>query len=269
MGEPSGEIQNSPSNLETMFTRLKELNEVRQKSISKIKALISELSNIRDLKNKKTEIVKQNKEKRNSITKELQKLLGELKPIKEEKDKFGEIGSPKAIQARIDAIEWSIITGDIPFKKEQELTKERLLLEEKLEKALQRYSIQKDENSLIDKINDLRTEQRLFHSNVIANSSEWEKLDKQIKETIPKLDKLRTDLKPVEEEIMQIRSQIGESKGKAQEEERTSKRRYESDAQRTVSAKFAELKERFKKKKKLTTDDLLILQSVGEDLPLD
>jgi uncharacterized coiled-coil DUF342 family protein len=261
--------QSNNEKLDELFKRLKELNETKSKSSSKIKQLISRIKELRILKKKITDIVKTNKTNREEINQKLQKLFSELKPLKQEKEKFGEIGDPRYLQNRINKIEWVIITENIPYEKEQELTKERLLLEEQLKKALERYALQKDERNLVKQVDELKTEQRIFHSNVIANSKEWEKVDKEITGISAEIDKSKATLKPAEDEIKKIRAEIGEHKGKITAVETQSKNRFEVQKKNTILDKFRELKERFKKKKKLTTDDLLVLQSSEEELPLE
>jgi uncharacterized coiled-coil DUF342 family protein len=154
--------QSNNEKLDELFKRLKELNETKSKSSSKIKQLISRIKELRILKKKITDIVKTNKTNREEINQKLQKLFSELKPLKQEKEKFGEIGDPRYLQNRINKIEWVIITENIPYEKEQELTKERLLLEEQLKKALERYALQKDERNLVKQVDELKTEQRIF-----------------------------------------------------------------------------------------------------------
>jgi len=255
--------------VDTLFKRLDELKELGSKNSTRLRQLIIEVKQFRELKRKITETVRQNKTKREEANKELQKLFSELKPLKQEKEKFGNVGDPREIQARIDRIEWQIITEVIPFKKEQEMTKERLMLEEQLQKALERHVAEKDEISLIRKITDLRQEQKLFHSNVIANSKEWEKVDKELNEISSKIDVLRKELKPVESEIDQIKAKIGEFRNKERTAEVTSKERREIQKKKAIADKFEEVKEKFKKKKKLTTEDLLVIQSAEEELPLE
>lgn len=262
-------IESSKDKLNNLFTRLKELNEIKKMSSTKIVQLIKDAKEMREFKKKLTETVRTNKQNREEVNKKLKKLFNELKPIQKEREKFGETDNPRFLQTRIDKIEWTIMTENVPFKKEQEMTKERLVLEEQLEKALERHSLQKDERSLFKKIKELRQEQRLFHMNVISNSQEWDKVNAAANELSGKIDKLRDEFMPIEDEIKQVRSRIDELKGKVKEGEFNVKEKQDKNEKKIISEKLEVLKEKFKKNKKLTNDDLLILQSSDEELSLE
>ncbi len=256
---------------EEWFKKKEELKQEIANLISKIKEARANKENV-DTK------INELKENRDKFNKEVQELIVKIKEINKKNETVGEKKDrPEFIKAQMDRLETALETQAFDFEKEKKVMKQIRDLKKKYDASNAHYSSQKEGRELSKKIEEAKTKADEFHNqlkeylkehkegsfgrlskeinqikkvqedafaNFIKYKQEFSSLNKQLKE---KLDLLKSE-HDRHERVKEERKQ----EGKTREE-------------RQIHDKAKEVKEKFKAKKILTTEDLIALQ--GE--PMD
>jgi uncharacterized coiled-coil DUF342 family protein len=249
---------------------LGKLFDEKKKRISSLRTLIEAFRDYKKARNELNEKVRENKTKRDALKTEINAVLTQFRSAKEKAEEFIHPGS---IRSRIEKIEWKIQTEIMPFKKEQELTKERLQLEEELKKALEKMKEKKELNKLRTELTLKIAEERKFHEEVLKYSKESSEKHRLASEALQKIKEERKRLKEMVPEIDSLKQRLDvlrkehfEEKQKVEAKKQEELSVTERGIRQRISDKFQVLKEKFAKKKKLTTEDLLVIQSSKEDI---
>lgn len=250
--------------------KLTKLFDEKKKHLSELKTFIESFRTYKKERNELNEKVKENKTKRDALKTELNSVLGQFRSAKE---KAGEFTNPGRIRSEIERIEWKIQTEIMPFKKEQELTKQRLILEEELKKAIESMEGKKELSKLRTDLTLKIAEERNFHDDVLKFAKESAEKHKLSVDTLQKIKESRKRLKEIFAEISVLKEKIGglrkeraEQYAEEKKKDMSEKQKAAAEEKQEISEKLQEVKEKFAKKKKLTTEDLLLIQGAKEDI---
>lgn len=253
-----------------------ELNKLKDEKTKLIAFLRNSFDTVKELQAKKSKIVgfiRQKKDERSKAQNEIKAKSGVLKKVIEKKRDLDEVDDYGRLLKRIDKIEWTIWTESIPYKKEEELVKLRRELEADLEKAKEKESFSKDEHIIRDKLQDVVKEQKLLHNVILMHSKEWEKYNSELKELFSgitekkkKIDEISSRMTAVKSEIDAVKGDMSKVRQGAMAERQKQEKKDNAVKQKNMSKKVNEIREKFKKCKKLTTDDLIVLGGCKEDI---
>lgn len=259
-------IEENEAELDKLFKDLKQKKEEKFKISKSLKENIAKIKELRSNYRNLVEQAKLNKAEREKLKESIKELAAKLKEIKKEKEKIGNVESPSALKSRINKIEWKIQTEVIPYEKEKELVKIRKELEKKLELALKANAVKKDETTIRAELASKIFEEQMKHENLVKLSKNCEELRNQIKSISAKIEEDKLKLKQLSGELVNIKKRISELKPEKIKSTGIQIKMSKEDLEK----KLKEIKEKFSKNKKLTTEDLLILQASkeGEDIIL-
>jgi len=260
------EISEHKQEISELLASKKELIFLKQAMVKRLRSMISNIKVLRLEKAEKVDELKKHRLERDRIKAELKPLFSDLKYLNELNQKYGKQMGSRQLQREIDAIEWKIISGTIPFKTEQELTKQRMVFEEELEKAAEKDVLRKKKKDLRQNITFEIAKEREFHEEFVKHAKEADKFRSQITVTSEEIDKQKSSLDEVNAKLDKAEEKIKELKNKIRHKTEKIKKIKESKNKSIMDSKLKEVRERFKKKRKLTTDDLIVLGASGFDL---
>ena len=243
---------------------------------AEIKKLILEIKPLREQRNALTAEVKTAKEERSKLTGTIKEKIGEFKTVSGEKPVHGE--SPGRIKHEIERIEYKIETEGLSFEKEKQLMKVIHELSKKLKEAQAAQQIVQKVRQTSGQIDTFKhkadeihgaiqtkaKESQEKHEKVVSLSKKIDELRKKYAETIAQLDLVRKELastsapwKEKQTEVDKLRLEIGEAI-------KENKVKSERNQKKMLEDKQKEVQEKLKKGEKLTTEDLIVLQSLPE-----
>ena len=241
--------------------------------------------------NKRISAIRQDREKRDALTKKVRELKGkraklndglrkriselvELKKQSADLMKKSKITDPIRIKTAIDSIESKLETEVMSFEKEKELSKKLKLLKKSLTEAsglmemldktkklnVEISNAKREGNAAHREIQDLAKESQALHESVISESKNVGELKAKEEEAFSKF----VEFKKVFSEKNRVLKEKLESMGKIRTE--INKFQLEEDEKRKleeamlIKSKEQEIEEKIKSGRKLTTDDFLVFQ---------
>jgi len=250
----------------------------KKESISKnIKEKINTIKENKSKRDSLTKKVKELKEKRNSLNEETRKKISEFKNLSNEKNKLvskSKIKNPQLIKGEIDKIEVKLETEAMSFDKEKKLYKNLKVLKKSLGEASQITNLFDNIKKLNKEINEskINTENvhneiqekakqsQTSHESILKNSKDVDELKPKEREAFKnftihkkKFTEVNNNLKDKLKDMSTIREKI--NKFELEEEE---KRKLKGSI--LIKSKEQEFEEKIKTGKKLTTDDFLAFQ---------
>ena len=255
---------------ESWFRRKEDLSDTIIKNIAQIKENKKKRDSL-------TKNVKDLKEKRNKLNEETKKKISELIKLNTELKnltKKSKIKNPQKIKGDIDKIEVTLETEAMPFEKEKELSKKLKLLKKLLGEASEIISFIdkiKKLNSEVDvcrKITDkthnevqkLASQSQDLHENIIKDSKETDKIKLSEEEAFKNFLDFKKKFSTINNELKEKLSQIGEVRNKIKQFKLKEDEKRKLKESMLIKSKEREIEEKIKTGKKLTTEDLLVFQ---------
>ncbi|MBI4441534.1 hypothetical protein HY639_05180 [Candidatus Woesearchaeota archaeon] len=260
---------------EHWFTKKEELN-------SKIASLIDEIKKSKTIRDECSQLVKENKVKRDELHAQLHEKLEKCKAMNKERAdvlaKQQVKGDPAFLQREIQKLEQMIETSVMSFDKEKQLMKRINELKKQykdVEKTsgvfAQAAAANKEIDSLRAQANELHKivqikakESQEKHNLILTLSKEIDELRKQEQDAFAKFLEFKTKFAEINEklknelgELNQFYAALGEIKAGAAEQKH---RRMRQELEKMEG----QVEEKIKKRKKLTTEDLLVFQQQAE-----
>ncbi|MBT3416625.1 hypothetical protein HON86_02450 [Candidatus Woesearchaeota archaeon] len=244
----------------------------KKESLKKeVSNLISQIKKIKFPKDSESAEVKKLKSKRDKCNKEVQKLIKQFKKLNSEKLKIMKdkkiTFNPAEISKQIETLDYSIQTEALSFDKEKKIMIQIKHLKKQMANAGDAQGVFKELKEVSDKIKkakDIAEEHhKKLQKEIKDNKPDYEefrKLTKQINELKKKQEKAFANFIDSKNKFSEINSQL---KGKLKNTKgmRTeSDFKYKKENAKLLEEKTKEVEEKLKKKKKLTTEDLLIFQ---------
>jgi len=278
-------MKQSGDEVSSLKEKLSSLNTEKEIWFSK-KATFSEaikknINDIKELKKKRNELTtkvkdlkKERDEFNNLISDNVKVLLKEKKeagPLPEIK---GKKKSPGKIKKEIEDLEFKLQTEPMSFEKEQRMRKQikaqqKILLEfedqfkatkELREVSNKTSSLKKRANGIHKEIQDIAQESQNIHEELIIKSKEVDDLKVKEEEAYKKFLELKEEFNKINSELQDKHKVFHESKQKDRESKVQAAKKKAKEDEKTIKEKTKEVEEKISKRKKLTTEDLLILQ---------
>lgn len=264
------ELNRIDSEKESWFKKKKCLSETIRKKIESIR----ENKEKRDSLTKK---VKELKEKRGAFNLEIGKKISETAKLKDELKnltKKSGVKDPSVIKGGIDRIEVKLETEAMPFEKEKELSKKlkqlkKLLAEssssilvlDKIEKLNSEISLIKENSNAAHKeIQKLAAESQGLHESIIKGSKEIDGLKIAEDDAFKNFANLKKNFSTINDSLKGKLSETGEIRSNINKFmlEEDEKRKLEESM--LIKSKEQEIEEKIKTGKKITTDDFFLFQ---------
>lgn len=237
----------------------------------KIKQNIEEVKKLKEERDALTDEVKKLKEARNRLNEEAKEKGQELKGIEEKKHKAGkdlERGNPEEIISEIEKLESKVETEVMPFTQEQQIRKKIKDLKAKRDKLSQLGLIWKDIKTTSNDFFSTRKKAMSSHKEVQEKAQLSQDKHEAMNKVYDELKRLREEEKPLaeehkkmKEEYIKVKNEISDKQKKIEELSGAFKDRTHQKFSDRIKAKTEEVEEKLKKRKKLSTEDILVLQA--------
>ena len=249
----------------------------KEEIFGSIKKRISAIRQDREKRDSLTKKVRELKEKRAELNDGIKNKISELVELKELSNslmKKAKIADPIKIRTSIDTIESKLETEVMSFEAEKNLSKKLKLLKKSLAEAsglmemldkikklnTEISNAKKESNSVHREIQDLAKESQALHESVISESKNVDELNAKEEDAFSKF----VEFKKVFSEKNRFLKEKLESMGKIRTE--INKFQLEEDEKRRlqeamlIKSKEQELEDKIKSGRKLTTEDFLVFQ---------
>ena len=250
----------------------------KQEEYSKnIRGKISIIKESREKRDSLTKKVKGLKEKRNALSEEAGKKISEFKKLNDEKKKLlskSKIRDPYKLKSDIEKLELKLETEVMPFDKEKKLSKTVKDLKKSLSEASDSMEIMARAASLNKEINESRKDANIAHTEIQEFAKQSQVLHEIVVKTSKEVDELKTKEEEAFKNFIIAKSRFTGINGQLKENlakmsgirEKINKFNLEEDEKRKlketmlIQSREKEIEEKFKAGKKLTTDDFLMFQ---------
>jgi len=271
------ELKDYKIKMNSLDTKKEELFRDKRKISSDIFSRIKEAKESKDKRNSLTDVVKNTKLSKEELEQKIAEIETSVHNSKEEKkkmlDKLG-VDDPQKLKRLIKQLEFKIETDALTFEKEKELMKVLAKmkkqyagskaahdLDRKIDADYKELHILKDQMEMTKKIVQVSAkESQKHHVELIESSKEIDELkakeaelEKHIQKYKEEMHKLNEDMTPKMNRMDDIRKIMHENNIQLKEDV------FKSN-QELLRQKDADVQEKIKTGKKLTTEDLLILQ---------
>lgn len=251
----------------------------RKQLDSQISAIAGALKQAKTKRDTLTAEVRERKLVRTAASRDIQQRMGEVRKLSEERNqllaKHKVRGNPEALRAEINALEYRIETAGLPFSKEQELMK---VIKEKKKLLAQFAEVGKvlaRVKEIDAELSNLRARAEGAHREVQEKASASQHEHEVLVKDAQQLRQLRAERKALSEECTKLKAQFASGNaeftvllaalqelGAAIEEDRRKQHAEHAQQQKLSLAERSKLIEaKLKGGGKLTTADLLVLQS--------
>lgn len=280
--------------LASLKTKLNELNSKKEEWFNKKEDLNKEISKlVTILKAANPEIEAEKKkekelmEKRNELNKQFREQLNLSKDLVRErntfKDKFGRGSSPGALKNKLEKLEYTMETEALPIEKEKKLMRQI----KELRKAVMESEAVTDFKSQMGEISqtltgakeqadkyhlelkELLKENKKKFKDYLINSRKVNELKKEQRQAFKKFIDYKTQFSKVNAELKKALKEAGEvpkrrkKRIKKKKEVTPNVKKIQTtfiDSAKIIEEKVKEVEDKIKKKKKLTTKDLIAMQ---------
>ncbi|MFH1589048.1 MAG: hypothetical protein ABIB43_00580 [archaeon] len=248
-----------------------------------IKNKISEVRGSKEKRNSLTKEVRNAKFKRDELNKNISNSFKELQLLKDKfkhsVDKHQSRDRPEALKKQMDELEFKIETEAVSFEKEQKIMKDINNLKKRYnevkgvteeiniikEKTREVNHIKKEANRIHKGIQSQARGSQEFHERLIENSKEIDLLKKKEEEIRnqfliekQKYTEVNDELKAKLQFLNQLKDTLKKNDVEIEELEQEKKNK-------TLKEKEQEVEKKIRKKLKITTEDILVMQRTEEN----
>lgn len=256
-------VQNT---IRTLIDTIKNCKEERDKLTSQVKSLKGEREKLNLAVKEKADEKKKVVQKREEITTKLTKLTPSTKSTR-----FEPSQNPAQIKAHIAALERTIETEVMPFSEEKKLTKKIKELQTQYKKMEELGGLWKEVHAVAADFSQTRRVAEETHHNVQVLAQESQKKHEEMRSLYEQLKSARTQEKPLKDNYLdlkkkfeELRKQGEEISKRVQELSKVFQEEEGKSFRHIAEQKKAQVQEKLKKGKKLSTEDILAFQASKE-----
>ena len=252
---------------EEWFTKKESL----KKDVANLISQIKKIKFSKDKDNKETQKLKAIREKHNN---EVKKLIAKFKKLNEEKLKIMKdkkiTFDPAQLVKRIDELDYSVETEALSFDKEKKIMTQIRQLKKQLEEASEVQGLFKELKVVSNQIKETKDKAEEAHKKLQEikkdqnTYEEFMKLTKQINELKKKQEDAFSKFIDSKNKFSGINKQLKEKLKDAKDINLKETIKVENKQAKVLEQKTKEVEEKLKKKKKLTTEDLLVFQGTSK-----
>jgi uncharacterized coiled-coil DUF342 family protein len=271
------EIKDLRSKFYSLDKRKEEFFREKRKISSDIFSRIKNAQAFKEKRNSLTSVVKNSKMTKEEVEQKMQTLDKEIHQLKEDKQKILQklgVDDPMKLKKNIKQLEFKIETEGLTFEKEKELMKVLTKMKKQFETAKSVVDIEHKLDVRFRELRELRQEFDASKKIVQQTAKESQKQHVELIESSKEIDVLRakeneleTNIGSLKGEIYSLNDEISKKMEKLDGIKKILSEnnvRFKEDIEKSnnelLKQKDVEVQEKLKKGKKLTTEDLLVLQ---------
>ena len=286
------ELQNVNELKEEFRTKKKELSVLRSKlnaldtqkekifrelrsTRDKIKARAGKIKDLKKARDKLTKQVREVKGERDKLNLAVKEKAGEKKKVDEKKSELmGKMrikSDPSKIKREIDQLEVRIETEAMPFSQEQKLRKSIKELKVKWKELEKLGDVWKEIKESSSGLSEARKKAEETHKSVQSIAHESQEKHEDINKLYEELKELRVKEQPLAEEYLKhkvefekLKKEVDEINLRVTELGKVLNIEEEKSFKSIVKEKTKEVKEKIRKGKKLSTEDILAFQAIKD-----
>ncbi len=265
---------------------LNQLDDQKRSLIQKKKAVVQQIISLinqnKGLKKERDELtgaVKDSKEKRNAFNFEINKKIEAAKKLQSEKkttaQKHGINEDPSEIKKQIERMEYNLETEVVSFEKEKKVMKAINELKKKFEQAKKLSGIWAQSHELSKEIDTEKSKAEELHQELQKKAKQSQEKHELIIDNNKKIDELKKQEAELNKEIYEKQAKIdkinpplneklkslSQDKTKLDVEYHQQKETHVQKRKKRLSELQNEVEEKLRKGEKLTTEDILVMQS--------
>lgn len=266
----------------TLRKRLGELNDEKEALFGKrndigrqISGLIKEVKGVRGARDALTGAVKLSKEERAAINDQIKSKATELATLKAEREGKPPVEDPRFLKQQMERLNFKIETDVMSFDKEKQLMKVIKDLKKKIDEADKNFNVIRRIRNLSRDLDALRAIADQAHGKVQEAAKESQSKHESMLTTSHRIDDLKAQeavfneqinekkaaMAPVMKELDDKQAELRKLRSDSGLAEETDKKTAATERKKKLSDLQADVMEKMRKGEKLTTDDILILQS--------
>ncbi|MBI4983090.1 hypothetical protein HZC32_00395 [Candidatus Woesearchaeota archaeon] len=276
------EFQQEKKEVATLHPQLNQLNSGKESIFRELRSLRDKIkfraSKIQMLKKERDELTKKVKElkgEREKLNQEVKDRAGERRGISQKKkellDQLHIKDDPVKIKLMIEKLESKIETEVMPFTKEQQLQKKIKELKAQFKELEKLGETWKDISSASASFFEIKQKAEEFHYNVQTLAKQSQGKHEEINRLYEELKTFRSQEQLLAEKYLQLKVKFEQIKKELEEKlarlnkiSKVLREEEENDFNFKVREKTAEVREKLKNRKKLSTEDILAFQASRE-----
>ena len=257
---------------EALFGDKRALLDSRKDLLIKHRALTQEILDTKNQRNQFNQMVQQNKKRRAESDTKIKEFSSGIQKLKQAQSSSIP-GNSSDIEKELQSLEWKYQTQALTPSEDKKMSKKIQEITMHLSVLKEHDKAKRDLRKTIQELGDLQKEQKIYHSNVLANAERSEAKHQELLALYERRDQLNKEKEQLDEKLGPISNQISEVKGKLQAEfdkVKVVKKKEAAKAQasqnKLLDEKAKAVKEKIKNGEKLTTADILIIQQADLDI---
>jgi len=267
------EINSLKEKKEGLFGEKKGLLDKRKEVIIKLRALRSEISDLKNQRNQFNQMVQENKKKRSEADTNLKQLSNDIQNLRQSQLTVSIQGKTSDIEKDFKDLEWKYQTQALTPSEDKRMSKKIQELRAHLEALKARDNARKGIRAKQQELFDLQKEQKIYHLNVLSNAERSEAKHQELLALYQRADGLKTEKEKYDEKLGPISDKISEIKDELKKEFdviKADKKKEEAKLQagqnKILEKKAKIVKAKIKNGEKLTTEDILVIQQADLDI---
>jgi len=262
------EIQAISSNLKELGGQKEEQYQQKNTLDKQLNALINKAKELKDQKREIDIQISKNKRDREDKNKQYNQSLASIKQAKEERRRQQSTISSNALRKQIKDLEYKIQTEALKFNKEKKIMGEIKKIKAKLNEVLKNEEQLKSNSLSFKQVKEIKQAADDSHKNVQELAGKSSKIFDELTILSKDIANIKAQRNTVQLVLKNLKSQIGHMNQKLSKilkdwsgiADKGFIRSAKKSIDKLLHKKTEEVKEKLKSKKKLTTDDILLLQ---------
>jgi len=268
------ELEHLKQERDKLNTETKKLWTESKETTDRVKRLRLSLKDAKSKRDEENKLVKEFKDKRDGVNKKIKAHISTLNKFQEELDKLrGTSGPTNQAKKELERLEWQVQTEVLNVKQEEKLAKRIAELEEICAASAEFNEKRKQLRKITGELDELRKEAQAYHEVMLQHAKDSERFHDEVKKAYDQIKKLEPEFKDVQQKISRAKREADEAHktyiDKYKETKGAEKFEQEKKHKKKAKAMRAEadgLMKAFKEGKKLTTEELMIIQGYGDKL---
>lgn len=236
-----------------------------KETTSKVKRLRVELREQKVQRDEENAKVQEFKEKRDAVNAKIRERIQKVNKIQEEiRGLKGELDLPfREAKKQLERLEWKVQTEVLSIKQEEKIVRRIEELEEATKSVKEFMGKRKDLEKIKRELDDLRKEAQAFHELMLEHTRKSEYYHQKMLEVYKVLKSSEPEFKEISDKITMAKKKADKAHKEYIQTYRETKGKTEKDLRESMKKEADKLMDGFKKGKKLTTDELQIIQEYG------
>lgn len=243
-----------------------------RESTTRVKNLRNELKESKKKRDEENKQVQEFKLKRDEVNKKIKAKIADLNKFQDGLKGLQPEGPIRQARKELEQLEWKVQTEVLNVKQEEKLARRIADLEKMCSASDELTEKRKQLRVITSELDELRKESQAYHEVMLQHAKESESYHEQVKESYEKIKKLEPNFKEIQTSLRKAKKEADDAhkhyiekykevKG-AEHFEQIQSQKKKAKAMR---AEADDLMKAFKTGKKLTTEELMIIQGYGGD----